>query len=130
VARAFVASIGNKHVTGCEFELAGPKVYRFRQLQELLMDTLGRKRMLFSMPDKVAELLAAVTQFLPAPPITKDQLILLKHDNVVQGEAFPEIFGEPSALADILPTYICGSQTEHLQSQMDRSRSHYRKGSV
>jgi NADH dehydrogenase len=130
VARAFVASIGNKHVTGKEFELAGPKVYKFRQLQELLMDTLGRKRMLFSMPDKVAELLAAVTRFLPTPSITKDQLILLKHDNVVQGEAFPKIFGDPSALEDILPTFICGSHTEHMQSQMDRSRNHYRKGSI
>jgi len=130
VARAFVASIGNKDVKGCEFELAGPKVYRFRQLQELLMDILGRKRMLFSMPDKVAEVLAAVTQFLPTPPITKDQLILLKHDNVVQGEAFPKIFGEPSAVEDVLPTYICGSHTEYLQSQMDRSRKHYRKGSI
>ena len=130
VARAFVASIGNKHVKDCEFELAGPRVYRFRQLQELLMDTLGRKRLLLSMPDKVAELLAALTQFLPTPPITRDQLILLKHDNVVQGGAFPEIFGQPSALEDVLPTFICGSQTEHLQSQMDKSRRHYRKGSV
>ena len=76
------------------------------------MDVLGRKRMLFSMPDKVAELLAAVTQFLPTPPITKDQLILLKHDNVVQGEAFPKIFGEPSAVEDVLPTYICGRWTD------------------
>lgn len=130
VARAFVSSIGNKHVTGREFELAGPKVYRFKQLIELLMATLGRKRMLVSMPDKIAEILAAVTGFLPKPLITKDQLILLKHDNVVQGEAFPEIFGQPAALEDILPTYICGSQTELLQSQMDSSRRHYRKGSV
>jgi NADH dehydrogenase len=55
---------------------------------------------------------------------------LLQHDNVAQGKAFPEIFGKPSALKDILPTFIGSSQTEYLQNQMDISRSHHRKGSI
>jgi NADH dehydrogenase len=130
VARAFVASIGNKHVKGKEFELAGPTAYTFRQLLEMLMNTLGRKRQLIPMPEKAAQLMAILTQFLPTPPITKDQLILLKHDNVAQGEVFPKLFGEASALEDVLPTFICGSQAECLQRQMDISRKHYRKGSV
>ena len=130
VARAFVASIGNKYVKGKAFELAGPTVYSFQQLLEILMDTLGRKRLLLPISDKAAELMAALTQFLPTPLITKDQLILLKHDNVVQGEAFPTLFGQPAALEDILPTFIYGSQTEILQRQMDKCRSHYRKGSI
>ena len=130
VARAFVTSIGNKHVKGKEFELAGPTAYTFQQLLEMLMDTLGRKRLLFAMPEKAAQLIAALTQFLPTPPITKDQLILLKHDNVAQGEAFPKFFGEHSALEDVLPTYICGNQAECLQKQLNISRNHYRKGNV
>ena len=94
------------------------------------MDTLGRKRQLIAIPDKAAGLMAALTQFLPTPPITSDQLKLLKHDNVAQGEAFPKIFDEASALEDVLPTYICGNQAESLQRQMDISRRHYRKGSI
>lgn len=130
VARAFVASIGNKHVKGKTFELAGPTAYTFQQLLEMLMATLGRKRLLIRMPGAAAQLMAIMSRFLPTPLITSDQLTLLKHDNVTQKEAFPKQFGEASALEDILPTYICGNQAESLQRQMDQSRRHYRKGSI
>jgi len=130
VGRAFVSSIGNRHVTGKVFELGGPKAYSFKALLEILMAELGRQRLLLPVPGFAARLMATFMQFLPTPPLTPDQLTLLRHDNVVEGEAFPAEFGEPAALELVLPTYICASVTEDLQQQLNTSRSYYRKGGV
>lgn len=127
VARAFVASIGNRHVKGQTFELGGPDVFTFRELLEILMQTLGRTRLLIPVPHFAARIMAAFMQFLPTPPLTPDQLVLLGKDNVVQGNAYPAIFGSPASIEAILPTYICASQPESLQQQLDTSRSYYRK---
>lgn len=130
VARSFVMSIDNHHVAGQCYDLGGPKVYSFKALLELLMNTLDRRRMLIPVPDIAAKLMAVFTSILPTPPITLDQLKLLGHDNVVEGDAFPAEFGEAAELERVLPTYICASQPEQLQQLMARSRQHYRKGSI
>jgi NADH dehydrogenase len=69
-------------------------------------------------------------QFLPTPPLTPDQLVLLRHDNVVEGEPFPKEFGKPAELEVVLPSYICATPTEALQQQLNTSRSYYRKGGI
>ncbi|RLL51549.1 complex I NDUFA9 subunit family protein [Mariprofundus sp. EBB-1] len=130
VARAFVCSIGNKHVSGQRYDLGGPKAYSFQAMLELLMNTLDRNRLLIPVPGFAAKLMATFTGILPTPPITLDQLKLLSHDNTIDGEAFPTQFGTASALEQILPSYIGQSQAEELQQRLDSSRQHYRKGGI
>ncbi|HXH72719.1 MAG TPA: complex I NDUFA9 subunit family protein, partial [Mariprofundaceae bacterium] len=130
VARAFIMAIGSRHVSGQTYELGGPVQYSFRELLELLMGELGRKRWLVPMPMFAARLLAIFGQFLPTPPLTPDQLVLLQHDNVVKGKAFPILFGKAAALEDILPTYIHGSQAHLMQQTFDGARRNYRKGGL
>jgi len=130
VARAFVSSLGNRHVTGATFELGGPTNYSFKELLELLLKELGIQRTLIPVPGIAASLMAAFTQILPTPPITRDQLILLGRDNVIDGESFPALFGEAAALEDVLPTYICGNCADAKQKDWDQMRTRYRKGGV
>jgi uncharacterized protein YbjT (DUF2867 family) len=130
VARAFVASIGNVHVAGQTYELGGPRTYSFRELLAMLMQELGRNRLLIDMPMPLARLLAIFGALLPTPPLTTDQLRLLKHDNIVEGEAFPRIFGRPAELEIILPTFIHGNQAESIQQHLDEARRTYRKGGI
>jgi NADH dehydrogenase len=59
--------------------------------------------------------------------LTSDQLKLLQHDSVVDGEPFPAEFGDPAALEEVLPTYICNGQAGRLQSHLDDSRTRYRQ---
>ncbi|MDQ6995884.1 MAG: complex I NDUFA9 subunit family protein [Mariprofundus sp.] len=130
VARAFVASIDNHHVRAQSYELGGPGIFSFQAMLELLMQTLGRQRTFIPLPAVAAKLMAVFTSVLPTPPITQDQLKLLAHDNVVEGDAFPSLFAQPAALERVLPTYICASPSEQLQQQMDAFRQHYRKGGI
>jgi len=127
VARAFVESIGNRNLSGQAYELAGPKSYSFMELMQLLMCCLGRTRLLIPVPRFAAKIMATFMQLLPIPPLTSDQLKLLQHDSVVNGEAFPDQFGKPAALEEVLPTYICNGQAGRLQSRLDDCRTRYRQ---
>ncbi|HKI59745.1 MAG TPA: complex I NDUFA9 subunit family protein, partial [Mariprofundaceae bacterium] len=128
VARAFVTSIGNHHVKGQIYALGGPKDYSFMELMRLLMNSLGRCRLLIPVPHFAAKMMAMFMQLLPTPPLTPDQLKLLQHDNIVDGEPFPTIFGEPASLEAVLPTYIANGQAGRLQKLLDNSRTRYRQG--
>ncbi len=129
VARAFVDAAERRKTIGQTYELGGPKAYAFRELLELLYRELGWRRLLLPVPMPLARIMAAFAGMLPNPPLTRDQLTLLAHDNVVQGpEPFPAIFGKPASLEIVLPTYIHASRAEQLQMQLNAARSHYRKG--
>ncbi|OIP98501.1 MAG: NAD-dependent dehydratase [Zetaproteobacteria bacterium CG2_30_46_52] len=127
VARAFVLSIHNNKVAKQSFTLAGQEVFSFRDLLDLWMKALGRERFMVSMPNVAAGLLATVSNFLPTPLLTKDQLKLLAFDNVASGEAFPALFGTATDFTSLLPALAYGDQASSVQSLFDNARAHYRK---
>ena len=88
VADAVVASIARDDVRGRTFELGGPKVYSFRQLLDFVQKTINRKRGYLWLPIFIARpfgMLASLgSKILPiAPPLTGDQVDMLKRDNIV-----------------------------------------------
>ncbi len=90
------------------FELGGPKTYTFRQLMELLLEEIGRKRLLVPVPFPIMQAKAAFIQFVPGAPITPDQVELLKYDNIVsEGAAgFAELGIEPRDIETVIPAYL------------------------
>lgn len=113
VARAVAACAAEAGHEGQTYELAGPNTYTFREILELILKETERNRLLLPLPFGVASLigtaLSPLAMFTPmAPPITSDQVNLLKTDNVVSGQfAGLEAFGiVPTAVEAILPTYL------------------------
>ncbi len=90
------------------YELGGPQVYSFRELMELLLAEIARKRILANLPVGVARFKARFLELLPEPPLTRDQIMMLQKDNVVASEAqgFKALGIEPQAIEAILPTYL------------------------
>ena len=70
---------------GKTYEFGGPQIYRFKVLLELLLTALNRQRVLIPIPFALAEMQAALLEWLPNPPLTRDQVRLLKTDKVVRG---------------------------------------------
>ena len=68
---------------GQTYELGGPKVYSFAELMRYMLEVLGRRRLLVPLSFDLAELQARFLELLPVPPLTRDQVELLKTDNVV-----------------------------------------------
>jgi len=128
VARAFVQCVSDKTTVGQSYDLGGPRAYSFMGLVKLLLVARNRSRLCIPVPPVVAGLMASVLKFLPIPPLTPDQLAMLKQDNIVEGDhPFPACFGEASSVESILPTYINGGQPARLQQAMNSCRENYRK---
>ena len=70
---------------GKTYEFGGPQVYSFKVLLELLLTALNRQRVLIPIPFALAEMQAGLLELLPNPPLTRDQVRLLKTDKVVSG---------------------------------------------
>lgn len=82
VAEAVVAALGDG-ASGKIFELGGPQVLTMAALQQWIADATGRKRLFVELPNAVSAALATGFGWAPGAPITKDQWLMLQHDNVV-----------------------------------------------
>ncbi len=81
---------------GRTYELGGPQVLTMRELVEWVCEQTGHARPLIDVPDPVGRLLARATGWLPGAPITWDQWLMLRRDNVVSpGADGLEAFGLP-----------------------------------
>ena len=111
VGKALARVTGEPAAAGQTFELGGPGVYSFRQLMEMVLAETGRRRFLAPIPWSLAGLIGKagdLARSIIAPPITSDQVVLLKSDNVASG-AHPglEALGiTPTSLASVLPAYL------------------------
>jgi NADH dehydrogenase len=112
VAEAIAQAVGGEVAGGTTYELGGPEVKTFRQLMAFVLATTGRRRLLVPLPFRVASFQAAFLQFLPKPPLTPDQVKLLRVDNVVSEQAERErrtlaAFGiAPTTIEAIVPNYL------------------------
>jgi NADH dehydrogenase len=112
VAEALARAADGQAKTGRTYELGGPEVRTFRQLMEYVLEVTERRRLLIPLPFALAKFQAAFLQFLPKPPLTPDQVEMLRSDNVVSAQA--EAMGrtlaglgiDPTAMQVIVPSYL------------------------
>jgi NADH dehydrogenase len=90
------------------YELGGPHVYSYKALVQLVLAQVKLRRVLMPVPYIAWEILAALMALLPNPPLSRDQVKLMKTDNVVSADALTMIdLGiEPTPVATILPMYL------------------------
>ena len=62
-------------------ECIGPEVFSFKEIIQMLLKSINKKRLLLPLPLPLAKLSAKILQILPNPLLTEDQLRLLKYDN-------------------------------------------------
>jgi len=106
VAEAFVKILGEESPEKI-YELVGPKIYSFQELLELMLAEMHKERFLIPLPLPIATLLAFFLQLLPSPPLTPDQVRLLKYDNVLGGKNGLALLGiKPHYLEAALPDIL------------------------
>lgn len=111
VAKALTLAVTTEEAVGATYELGGPAAFSFRELMEIMLKVIERRRALVSVPFPIAGLMGAagdlVAGVLP-PPITADQVQLLRTDNVVSGQhpGLAELGLTPTTLEAVLPTYL------------------------
>ena len=76
----------SKNIYSKIIECVGPETISFKKLLEKLLLLISKKRILIPFPLPVAEFSARLFEMLPNPLITRDQLRLLKYDNIASGK--------------------------------------------
>ena len=99
-ALAQAAPAGERH-----FEFGGPDVLSYREVVERVLRYRRRRRLLIPFPFVGWMLQAHVLSLLPNPPLTTDQVILMRDHNVVgKGVASLPVLGiTPRGLEALLP---------------------------
>ena len=114
VARAAFLGINNDAQAGI-YELGGPEVASFNELMRRMLKIILRRRLIVNLPFWIASLMGtgfdlgkAISLGIIRGPITLDQVLNLKNDNVVSKEekTFKDLGIEPKALEIILSEYL------------------------
>lgn len=108
VAECFLKAAFKKEAQGKTYELGGPEIYSFKQLMGYLLKTIHRQRLLLPLPFPLAKVMATFAQFLPTPPLTPDQVELLKSDTIVSPKAHTakELGVHLNAMEALAPLYL------------------------
>ena len=76
----------SKKVYSKIIECVGPEILSFKELLEKLQLLIGKKRLLIPFPLLIAELTTKLFEIFPNPLLTRDQLRLLKYNNISSGK--------------------------------------------
>ena len=108
VAQAVEHCLADAGSMGQTYELGGPHIYSFRELLEMILRTTGRRKLLLALPFSLATVMGFFAERLPRPPLTRDQVRLLKYDNLVSRDAktFADLSIVPTAVELVVPGYL------------------------
>ncbi len=81
-----ILNVISNNVNSKIIECVGPEIISFKEILEKLLNLIGKKRLLIPMPLPIAQISARFFEIMPKPLLTRDQLKLLKYDNVLSGK--------------------------------------------
>lgn len=99
VAAAFVRSLAEPRSVGQTYDLCGPEALMLAEVVDRILAVRHQKRWKLRVPAALAHCQAACLEFVyrgllrKAPPLSRDQLIMLQEDNVGDARPANELFG-------------------------------------
>jgi uncharacterized protein YbjT (DUF2867 family) len=111
VAEAIARVVGG--ATGADqpcYELGGPRVYTYAELLRSIADRIGIRARLIPLPFALWEALAFLSEFAPGAPLTRNQVALMRHDNVASPDlpGLRDLAVAPIPLDDVVPAVAEG----------------------
>jgi uncharacterized protein YbjT (DUF2867 family) len=112
VADAIAKAVASETRPGSTYELGGPEVFTFKALMEYVLATIERRRLLVPLPFGLAKAQAAFLGLMPKPLLTRDQVEMLRYDNVVseaaqrEGRTLEGLGLATRSVETIVPTYL------------------------
>src|SRR5215472_9469489 len=96
------------------YELAGPHIYTYRALLSALAAAARNRPLLLPFPFALWHAIGYVAEFLPSPPITRNQVELMEGDSVAMPgtPGFEALQIMPRAIEDALPEICAGDGKE------------------
>jgi NADH dehydrogenase len=107
VAQAFLTALGESSTIGKTYVLGGPEVLSWAEMLRRIARTVGRKKWILPMPIGIMKLAAALLDWLPFFPVTRDQLTMLAEGNTADPAALAQLIGrQPKAFNEAHLAYL------------------------
>lgn len=108
IADAIIKILESELYYGKIFELAGTEIVTFKEILNIILNIISKKRILFPIPFMLARIIGKLAQLLPTPIITEDQVELLKYDNITTNNylTFNDLNIIPQTINEIVPDYL------------------------
>ena len=81
-----IKMIIDKNICSDIIECVGPEELSFKEILQKLLISINKKRLLIPLPIQMAKFIAFFFEKFPKPLITRDQLRILKYDNILSGQ--------------------------------------------
>ena len=81
-----ILNVIDKNILSDIIECVGPEELSFEEIIKKLLISIDKKRFLIPIPIQIAKLIAFFFEKFPKPLITRDQLKILKYDNILSGK--------------------------------------------
>lgn len=109
VADAFVSALMNDETIGQTYALGGPEVLTWPEMLKRIAAASGRRKIIVPMPIFMMRLAAALLDWLPAFPVTRDQLTMLAEGNTADPSLLQSLIGRrPTAFDGDALAYLDG----------------------
>lgn len=96
VVDSFIRALDDPVTIGKTYELGGPEIMPYKEMVTVLMDVTGRRRPMLSLPAALLKPAAfAFDKLLPKPPVTPEQLKMLRLDNSSDDSATAALIARP-----------------------------------
>ena len=108
VAAAVRETLNRAETAGETYELGGPDVMTLKEIVELTRATVERRRLTAPVPFAIARAMAWPMALLPKPPLTPDQVDMLRGDAVVSegAKTLTDLGIAADAAEAIVPSYL------------------------
>jgi uncharacterized protein YbjT (DUF2867 family) len=102
IARVLDRSDGVDHPC---YELGGPRIYTYQELLQSIAKAMDTRIRTVPIPFAAWQALAFIAEFLPGAPLTRNQIALMRRDNIASDDlpGLPELSVTPTAVEAIVP---------------------------
>ena len=108
IAKAVAKVIKDDIHNGKIYNLGGPEIMSFKEILDLILIKIRKKRIYLNLSFPLAKLLGLLFALSPVKPITLDQVRLLEKDNILpkNGLGFKDLGINPSSIISLSDNYL------------------------
>ncbi len=113
VSDAFVKSLDEPRSVRQTFDLCGSETLSMHQIIDNILEVMRRRRLKLHIPIALARMQAGFLEFMfarvfgKAPPLNRDQIVMLQEDNVGDGEPARDLFKlQSNSFRDGIASYL------------------------
>jgi len=110
VADAFVGALSNDETIGRTYALGGPEILDWTEMLRRIAAACGRKKRILPMPIAVMQIAALLLDWIPAFPVTRDQLTMLAEGNEADPAVLEMLIGRhPTPFSTAALSYLAAA---------------------